>query len=151
MAYASNHLLLCSLNPQEMVGVQVNPPAGSLSLHFIFPFFFPFPGHLLIQKLSHLKVRNNHGSPMGYKAKMVWASPTLQEGNRTRLESLSLMGGQQHQEKKDECFIDPVLFAVRALASTLPWKSAGEDTPAGLVLWNSSSHSRPHQSPLEIL
>lgn len=43
MAYASNHLLLCPLNPQEMVGVQVNPPTGSLSLHFIFPFFFFFP------------------------------------------------------------------------------------------------------------
>ena len=40
MAYASNHLLLCPLNPQKVVGVQVNPPAGSLFLHFIFPFFF---------------------------------------------------------------------------------------------------------------
>lgn len=129
-----------------------HPQVPSLYISsFLFFFFFPFPGHLLIQKLSHFKVRNNHGSPMGYRAKMVWASPTLQEGNRTRLVSLSLMGGQQHKEKKDECFIDPVVFAVRALASTLPWKSAGEDTPAGLVLWNSSSHSRPHPSPLEIL
>lgn len=71
----------------------------SLYISSLLFFFFPFPGHLLIQKLSHFKVRNNHGSPLGYKAKMVWASPTLKEGNRTCLISLSLIGGAR--EKKD--------------------------------------------------
>lgn len=126
MAYASTFCCVHSTHRKWWEFRLTHPQVPSLYISSFLFFFFSFSRSSTDSKAQSLQSKKQSWVSHGVQGQDGLSIPNSAEGNRTCLVSL-LMGGQQHKEKKDECFIDPVVFAVRALASTL-WKSAGEDT-----------------------